>query len=165
MTTSNESIIVMVPVPVSRLQEAYEVLARPGRVTQAGLGSTQASALEPRSDEVWNSAALRKLYIESNEAQRSVLDYLAEHPGKEVTSRQIADALNLPKGTRSLAGLFGGLGRRALTQHKTDELPWEHRGRAIVDGSAPDGSSETVLVMADHVAEAFKAAKKSSDRR
>jgi hypothetical protein len=102
----------MVPVPADRLGDVYALLASPAGRTgapSAPAAPTPAGSADEEDDTPWDDISLRRLWVESSTDQRRVLEYLAEHAGQEVTSRQIAVALALPKGAKSLAGIVGGM--------------------------------------------------------
>lgn len=160
---------VMVPVPLDRLQEVFTLLgSAPGSTTStpapAPAPASAAAEDDEYSSERWGDIPLRQLYVQSNEQQRRVLDFLAAHPDQEVTSRQIADALKLDKGAKSLSGIFGGMAKRALNRHGEDSLPWDQFGR-FIDESDPSQGSETVFTMSKQVAEILVDAKRRNGKR
>lgn len=161
---------VMVPVPVDRLQEVFTLLGSPPGTPAAALPTpapaTTAVAVgdDEYTSESWGDIPLRQLYVQSNEQQRKCLDFLAAHPDEAVTSRQMADALKLDKGAKSLSGIFGGMAKRALNRHGEYNLPWEQFGR-FIDESDPTQGSETVFTMSKEVAEILVDAKKRNGNR
>lgn len=58
---------------------------------------------------------------------RQLLGFLADHPDKEVTSEQIADALDAAKGWNTVAGMLGAFGRRASNRYERRDPMWELR--------------------------------------
>jgi hypothetical protein len=95
---------VSMPVPVDRVQEVYELLARPG-----GAGAVGGASPLPWSDDL-----LRRAYDESSPAMQVVLDTLADRPGQTVSAAELADAIGVARGR--LPGVLGAFGRR-----------WAHR--------------------------------------
>ncbi len=84
--------------------------ARPGTAEADGNGALDA-------------ALIRRMYDESYDPHKRLMKYLAKHPGDWIYTRPLAEALELPKGARSLAGMLGAFGRRA--QHRYGGLtPW-----------------------------------------
>lgn len=66
---------------------------------------------------------IRRMYEESDEPHKRLMEYLAEHPDESIYTGALAAALELPHGARSLAGSLGAFGRRA--QHRYgDRTPW-----------------------------------------
>ena len=153
-TTSNHNDIVMVPVPARRLQEVYKLLGQEPHVAAIeipddGDGDGRLSL------ESWTDAFIRSLYVESNPKQRKFLEYLAHHAGKDVTSREASEALGLGKGPKSLAGMLGGMAKRAKNRYTEAALPWDKRWQWI-DESDESIGSETVFQMSAEVAEIIK---------
>src|SRR5262245_26445020 len=56
----------------------------------------------------WDAEALKRVYQVSNQGQREVLDYLAEHPEEDVSFDQTADDLGARYGWATIAGRLGG---------------------------------------------------------
>lgn len=120
----------MVPVPRDRVQEVYEVLARPRRSPQ----NAQAEPDSVRSSDTFNSEAfLKRCYRDSQPAMRSVLEHLAKNAGRAVTSEELAEAIGQAKDetdyTREqLAGVLGAFGRRFKNRYN---------GGTVGDGNWP----------------------------
>ncbi len=163
---------VMVPVPLDRLQEVFTLLgSAPGTPKPTAATPVPAQAATPGAaaddeytSESWGDIPLRTLYVQSNEQQRKCLDFLAAHSDEEVTSRQMADALKLDKGAKSLSGIFGGMGKRASSRHGESNLPWAQYGR-FIDETDPAQGSETVFTMSKEVADILVDAKKRNRNR
>jgi hypothetical protein len=100
---------VMMPVPVDRVQEVYELLARPSAAIGAGTADGVSVMPLPWSDEF-----LRRAYKESSAAMKAVLDTLASRPGETVSVVDLAAATGLDRG--KVPGVLGAFGRR-----------WNHR--------------------------------------
>lgn len=106
---------IMVPVPHDRVQEVYEVLARPRRLNE-GSSKAEASSSHSNGAKNWKSI-VQKCYRESPPAMRYLLEHLARNAGKEVTSEELADAIGEAKDEKGytreqLAGVLGAFGRR-----------------------------------------------------
>lgn len=93
---------VAMPVPVDRVQEVYELLARP---SGAPVGGEVGALPLPWSDEL-----LLRAYDESSAAMRSILDALAERPGQTVSAAELAGMVGL--GRREIPGVLGAFARR-----------------------------------------------------
>jgi hypothetical protein len=100
---------VMMPVPVDRVQEVYELLARPS--VADGTGTADGASVIPLP---WSDEFLRRAYKESSAAMKSVLDTLASRPGETVSVADLAVATGLDR--RKVPGVLGAFGRR-----------WSHR--------------------------------------
>jgi hypothetical protein len=86
----------------------------------------------------WTSEEIVRAYGESSPALRAALDYLADRPGREVGSRELARAL-YPHDSdvcaqQRLYGVLGAFGRRSYGYGKKEWFFTTHRKRR------PDGS-------------------------
>lgn len=117
---SNE--FVYVPI---RQRWLAEVLTRLAELERGGGGEELSEA--DASDEATgtlDAALIRRMYEESQEPHRRLMEYLARHPAVWIYTGKLAEALGLPRGARSLAGMLGAFGRRA--EHRYGGLtPWE----------------------------------------
>ncbi len=107
----NESMeFVSVPVPVGYVTAVYELIAR--------LDAAEQPSPDPAPSGGGVSAALtqplvKRMYRDSEDAHRRLLEYLAARPDEWLDSQSLADGLGLPFGRKSLAGSLGAFGRRA----------------------------------------------------
>jgi hypothetical protein len=92
---------IYVPVPSDRVEDVYRLLATNGHEEPHGV----------------DSALLVRLYRESEESFRGLLEYLAERPDRPVSTGRIAADLGLERGTGSLAGMLGAFGRRTANRY------------------------------------------------
>jgi hypothetical protein len=102
----------------------------------------------------WTGEEVARAYGESSPVLRAALDYLAERPGREVSSLELARAV-YPHDSdggaqRRLYGVLGTFGRRSYGYGKKEWFFAAHRKRR------PDGS--LVLGYFDYVMPAEKAA-------
>jgi hypothetical protein len=111
----------------------------------------------------WSGEEVVRAYGESSPALRAASDYLAERPGREVSSRELARALYPHDDSdvcaqRRLYGVLGTFGRRSYGYGKKEWFFAAHRKRR------PDGS--LVLGYFGYVMPAEKAAwvRKASGR-
>jgi hypothetical protein len=101
--------------------------------------------VEPTSE--LDPALIRRMYEESHDPHKRLMEYLAEHPDEGIYTSALASDLGLEHGARSLAGMLGAFGRRA--QHRYGRrTPWESRW----DGAA----GEVKHKMTSEVAEEIK---------
>lgn len=150
-----------VPVPADRVQEVYALLGGEGTSTVVGPSgaavappSVAEAVWTPQGDaddddvQAWTQSMLKRMYGESVGPMRAALDYLADRGGDEVTSRELAEALGLPKGVRSLAGMIGAFARRCWNRYDR-YLPWDSRWQPIQGDTV---GTETVFCMPFEVA-------------
>jgi hypothetical protein len=97
----------------------------------------------------WTELLLKRSYLESGDRMRDVLDYLASHPDREVTSDEIASAINAERGWNTVAGMLGAFSRRCTGRYGRPGFPWEHRWDA--NGK---GQMKMPLAIADVLASA-----------
>lgn len=75
----------------------------------------------------WTEDLVRQAFKESADPMRRVLLFLAEHGGEEVTSAEIADAINAERGWNTVAGMLGAFGRRSANRYKRTDPMWSSR--------------------------------------
>ena len=111
---------VSVPVPLDRVQEVYELLARrPIRLTVGGL------ATEDGYEEGWNQQLLDRMFVESSNAMRQILHVIAERSPAWVTTTEIAEASGLT--ARQVVASFGPFKKRVLGRYGLIRWPFETR--------------------------------------
>lgn len=70
-----------------------------------------------------DEALIKRMYSESEPRHRQLMKLLADHPDEWLYTNEVAEALQLPHGSKSAAGMFGAFGRRA--SHRYDGAkPW-----------------------------------------
>lgn len=128
-----------VPVPADRVQEVYALLASPPAAP---------TPAAPPVDEAggWDAALLTRMYEESADPMRRLLKFVAAAGGAEVSTNEIAEALDLPKGASSVAGMAGAVGRRVNSRYGMDGLPWATRWRYI-DATDESRGTETMIAL------------------
>jgi hypothetical protein len=91
---------------------------------------------------------VKRVFLESEEHFRALLRFLAGRPGQPISTAEIAEALGLPNGVASLAGMLGAFARRSKNRYDgfwpferlynpaqdRAELMMEGNVAAIVDG-------------------------------
>ncbi len=88
------------------------------------------------------------MYHESTGNMRASLGYLADRGDQEVTSRELADHLQAPKGTKSVDGMIGAFAGRCWNRYDR-YVPWDSWWQGIGDGER----SEAVFVMSAVIAD------------
>jgi hypothetical protein len=111
---------VSVPVPVERVQEVYELLARqPSRLAHSQLVTQEGYP------EGWSQGLLDRMFLESSSAMRRILNAIAKRPDKWVTTRDIAEASGLT--ARQVVASFGPFGKRIRGRYGMSRWPFETR--------------------------------------
>ena len=131
---------ISVPVPAHRVQEVYALLAQ-------APASNKSEPTPPSGPEHgWTEQLVRRMFKESGDPMQRMLRLLAEADGEEVSTNEIAAALNLPKGAASVAGMAGAIGRRVNSRYGMDGLPWDTRWRPI-DPTDDTKGTETLFAL------------------
>jgi hypothetical protein len=102
---AGDSDYVYVPVPASRVDDVFRFLLGLGKEEMA-----EGPDLEER---------LGRVYRESDGQFRRLLRLLADRAGQPLSSEEVADALELERGTASLAGMLGAYGRRSNNRYES----------------------------------------------
>jgi len=111
---------VSVPVPVERVQEVYELLARqPSRSAEIPTATQEGYA------EGWNQALIDRMFIESSAAMRSILHAIAERSTDWVTTEEIAQASGLT--ARQVVASFGPFKKRVRGRYGMPRWPFDRR--------------------------------------
>ena len=112
---------VQVPVPEEHVPAIFDLIARLQKGEPAlPLAPGPDSAPEPTEELV------DRVYRESQATHRALLEHLAAHAGRWVPSSELVDALRLPNGSKSAAGMFGAFGRRSNHRYGGFK-PWDNR--------------------------------------
>lgn len=94
----------------------------------------------------WSRDTVRRSYRESGDNMRVLLDFLADRPGQEVSSYDLADAIGARYGWNSVAGMLGAFGRRSANRYGRTEPMWEVRydedGRVLL--TLPVGAARAI---------------------
>jgi hypothetical protein len=111
---------VSVPVPVERVQEVFELLAR-----QPSRPSGGVSVTEDGYAEGWNQALLDRTFVESSSAMRRILHVIAERSPAWVTTAEIAEASGLT--ARQVVASFGPFEKRIRGRYALNRWPFDTR--------------------------------------
>jgi len=111
--------MVLVPVPVDRLQEVYEVLAR------RPVESSRVAVSDGGSPNGWNQELIDRMFIESSSAMRRILCALAHRSPGWVTTGEIADASGLT--ARQVVASLGPFEKRCRGRYGMKERPFAVR--------------------------------------
>jgi hypothetical protein len=107
---------VMVPVPARRVQEVYELLAKPATP----------SAADRRGP--WPPETLKRCYSESSDHFQKFLDTLADNAETPVAAADLAKATGLTY-RNGVAGMLGAAGKRIDGRYHLS-FPWARHWRA-----------------------------------
>jgi hypothetical protein len=111
---------VSVPVPLERVQEVYELLARkPSRPPMDQV------VTEEGYQEGWNQALLDRMFVESSGSMRRILSVIAELSPAWVTTAGIADASGLT--AKQVVASLGPFEKRVRGRYGMDRWPFESR--------------------------------------
>ena len=114
---------VLVPVPVDRLQEVYEVLAR------RPAGSLVAHATDDGYPHGWSRSLIDRMFVESSSAMRRILCSVARRAPGWITTPEMADASGLT--ARQVVASLGPFGKRVRGRYGMSE--WPFAAREFVD--------------------------------
>ena len=146
MAQSSEEFI-DVPVPRHLVTKVYEFIVRAQSDVPAEPEEASRKAVPPAS---LTQVLVERMYRESWDPHKRLMDHLADHAGEWLGTREIAEALGLVHGARSLAGSLGAFGRRA--EHRYGGLkPWESAWRPG-EGQAEHRMSQEVATWIKHAA-------------
>ena len=111
--------MVHVPVPVDRLQEVYEDLAR------RPAGPSVVHMNEDGYPYGWSQALIDRMFIESSSAMRRILTAVAHKSPGWVTTREIAEASELT--ARQVVASLGPFEKRCRGRYGMSERPFAAR--------------------------------------
>ena len=100
----------------------------------------------------WNGEAVRRAYRESADKMRALLVFLADHPDREVSSEEMAEAINAKFGWNTVAGMLGAFSRRCANRYGRSKPMWEFRY---------DDADRILITMPPQVAKIIKDAEKT----
>jgi hypothetical protein len=75
----------------------------------------------------WDRETVRRAYRESGDKMRDLLSFLAENPGREISSYELGEALEAQFGWNTIAGMLGAFRRRCGNRYGRTEPMWEVR--------------------------------------
>lgn len=110
------------PVPRRWAPDMYSWIAQREQV-ESSTPTTPTATLSEAETPVDLAALVERMYWDSLEAHRALLTYLAAHPDEWFYTSDLAEALELDHGNRSLAGMLGAFGRRAAHRYG-GKKPW-----------------------------------------
>jgi len=132
--------MVHVPVPIDRLQEVYEVLAK------RPVESAPVQWTEDGYPPGWSRVLIDRMYIESSSAMRRILSAVAHGSPGWITTSEIADACSLTP--RQVIASFGPFEKRCRGRYGMKERPFAARefvDEGIIKYSMLPGAASQVL--------------------
>lgn len=111
---------VSVPVPVERVHEVYELLAR-----RPAKPSLQRPVSEDGYAEGWNQAAIDRMFVESSDAMRRILSAIAGRSPGWITTAEIAEASGLT--SRQVVAALGPFEKRVRGRYGMSHWPFASR--------------------------------------
>jgi hypothetical protein len=141
---------VNIPVPVERVQEVYELLARPA-ASRTALGPQVTDNGYP---EGWSQAMIERMFIESSSAMRRILYSIAERSPSWVTTGEIGAASGLS--SRQVIASLGPFEKRVRGRYGMNRWPFEARefvDAGIFKYSMSEGTAAGILTLMAHVEE------------
>lgn len=141
---------VNIPVPVERVQDVYELLARPSAVRTA----TGPQETDNGYPEGWSQPMIERMFIESLSAMRSILCSIAERSPSWLSTSEIGAATELSP--RQVIASLGPFEKRVRGRYGMNRWPFE--AREYVDAgisrySMTEGTAAGILSLAAHVEE------------
>lgn len=119
-----------VPIPV-REEHVPKVIAYLAELERGGIGSGAGAEIEAPGPRIYlDSKLVVRMYEESENRHRTLMELLAGRRGKWVYTAELAKALGLDSGTKGMAGVFGAFGRRANHRYGGAK-PWEMAWDAV----------------------------------
>jgi hypothetical protein len=128
--------------PVTEFIESHE----PDGLGEAGSGSPPDRLLNG-----WERSTVRRAYRESGDNMRRLLDFMANSPGREISSYELADSIEARYGWNTVAGMLGAFGRRSANRYGLDQPMWALRY---------DADGRVLLTMPSDTAEALREAQR-----
>jgi hypothetical protein len=141
---------VNIPVPIERVQEVYELLARPSG-TRTAIGPQVTDNGYP---EGWSQAMIERMFIESSSAMRRILCSIAERSPSWVTTAEIGAAAELSP--RQVIASLGPFEKRVRGRYGMNRWPFEARefvDAGIFKYSMSEGTAAGILGLLAHVEE------------
>jgi hypothetical protein len=138
---------VSVPVPIERVQEVYELLARRSPRRSAAPQITDGGY--PAG---WSEALIDRMYVESSGAMRGILVAVAKKSPYWVTTAEIAEACNVT--ARQVIASLGPFEKRVRGRYGMDRWPFE--AREFVDAglrkySMSPGTASRIVALTERV--------------
>jgi hypothetical protein len=117
--------LVTIPVPKRHLGAIYTFIGSLEGIPSAG--TTNGAAQSTDEPDEWPREMIERQYRESPESMQKFELWLADHPGQEFTTTDMADALKVPHGWNSIAGMLGAYGNRVRNRYKRTTFPFQSR--------------------------------------
>jgi hypothetical protein len=121
---SDANDFVSILVPRQHVTKVYGLIAS----LESGNASPVAAQAGAGSDgDAWPEDLIVRQYRESPESMKKFQRFLAEHPGQEFSTSEMAEPIGAEYGWNSVAGALGAYGRRVKNRYKRDSFPFQSR--------------------------------------
>jgi hypothetical protein len=134
---------VSVPVPIERVAEVYELLAR--QTARPSIGHHVTADGYP---EGWNEPLVDRMFIESSSALRRILFAIAQRSPGWVTTKDIAGSSGLTP--RQVVASLGPFGKRLRGRYGMRVWPFEARefvDAGVLKYSMPSGAASRIIAL------------------
>ncbi len=112
---------VYVPVPSEHVPAVYRLLAGVDQSTIPSPASNPADNPDPAA--IPDPELIRRMYRESYEGHKRLMELLARTPDEWTYTAEVATDLDIAKGSRGVAGMLGAFGRRSKNRYG-HQKPW-----------------------------------------
>ena len=137
---------IVVQVPADRVADLYDYAAALNRPA-LGVGEEELQPWRKGDEEI-----ARKMYAACAKWAQSVLDYLCDRPGQPILGEEIAQALGMPAGNKSVAGSLSSAGIQCTKVHRHMPYKFEYA----------EGATAGLYTMPDEIAQMFHQARGGS---
>ena len=141
----NNDELVSILVPKRHLARIYTFIGSldaPQVAVPAALGSNGKVDDSVDDHSVWVPKLIERQFRESPDSMKKFQRWLADHPGQEFTTTQMAEALEANRGWNSIAGMLGAYGNRVKNRYKRTTFPfqtrWEGDGGEALHSMTPE---------------------------
>jgi hypothetical protein len=134
---------VNVPVPVDRVQEVYELLAR-----QPARPASSVAATQEGYPEGWNKEMIDRMFVESSGAMRRILHAIAQRSPLWITTAEIGAAADLT--VRQVIASLGPFQKRVRGRYGIGRWPFDARefvDAGITKYSMPEGIAGEIIAL------------------
>jgi hypothetical protein len=112
------------------LPQVYGLIAELEGAAPGNSASVSAEPAEQASNgsgSSWTPELIERAYVQSPPAMQRILEKLADQPGTEIVSDDLAKAIGPGAAWPNLAGTLGAFGRRTKSRYKQASWPFQHR--------------------------------------
>ena len=141
MTDNDPGEFVPVLVPKKHVTRVYGLIASLDE-RRNGASDEPASTKTAPTEGGWSKELIERQYRESPPSMKKFQRFLAEHPGQEFSTSEMAEPMGAAHGWNSVAGALGAYGRRVKHRYKRDSFPfasrWDHENEEQYHSMTPE---------------------------